>query len=398
MEGVLDVFFAGFERLLSADEDPVISIGQTVPIPTFSGPEVESLFAATLSHFKSQPTVLNVDHVPIVVVGDIHGNLRDLIRIFRTFGIDSTYLFLGDYVDRGHFSTACLLFLFTLLCKWPDRFFLLRGNHEWLPVCTAYGFRGEFVSLYSDALFASVIELFNWMPLAAVAAHSYFCVHGGICPDLHTIEQIADIARPVALDVSDTIAWGLLWNDPSESIADFTESTRKHGMLFGARAVADFLQATRLQYVLRGHQCVNGVLNYESMPVSTIFSSSDYSECGNRSGVVRIDHAAQMEPVVFPTVVRRIEGDAKREQKTLPLLNVKRAKSEGPSPPPHDPAQAALASPWTVPRRSRRGANVAPWISAPTFWGGRQTIMKLFQGRGPAASGAGNRRQPVGAP
>ena len=92
-------------------------------------------------------TVSTTDVVPFAKLraGDIHGQFEELLWIFQQTGYPptTTYLFLGDYVDRGKNSVECLSLLLSLKVKHPRNIFLLRGNHECTVINQKYGFLTE---------------------------------------------------------------------------------------------------------------------------------------------------------------------------------------------------------------------------------------------------------------
>ncbi|CAM9346986.1 unnamed protein product [Discosporangium mesarthrocarpum] len=101
--------------------------------------------------FLQQPCLLSLQ-APIKICGDIHGQYYDLLRLFDHGGHppECSYLFLGDYVDRGKQSleTICLLLAYKAspalpTVKYPEHFFILRGNHESASINKIYGFYDE---------------------------------------------------------------------------------------------------------------------------------------------------------------------------------------------------------------------------------------------------------------
>jgi len=93
--------------------------------------EVNAICRAAMDIFLSQPSLLELS-APVKIVGDTHGQYTDLIRLFEMGGFPPTsnYLFLGDYVDRGKQSLENFLLLLCYKIKYPENFFILRGNHE----------------------------------------------------------------------------------------------------------------------------------------------------------------------------------------------------------------------------------------------------------------------------
>ena len=106
--------------------------------------EIRQLCLKSKDIFTSQPILLELE-APIKIVGDIHGQYYDLLRLFEYGGFppDANYLFLGDYVDRGKQSLETICLLLAYKVKYPENFFLLRGNHECASINRIYGFYDE---------------------------------------------------------------------------------------------------------------------------------------------------------------------------------------------------------------------------------------------------------------
>jgi serine/threonine-protein phosphatase PP1 catalytic subunit len=112
--------------------------------------------------FLEQPPLIELE-APVKIVGDIHGQYSDLIRMFEMCGFppSSNFLFLGDYVDRGKHSLETMLLLMCYKIKYPENFFLLRGNHECANVTRVYGFYDECKRRCNVKIWKTFVDTFN---------------------------------------------------------------------------------------------------------------------------------------------------------------------------------------------------------------------------------------------
>jgi protein phosphatase len=263
------------------------------------------LFLAVQPILDSEPTVLRLTG-PIHVVGDIHGNIDDLLRIFAKcqYPPDSTYLFLGDYVDRGDFGVEVMVLLLALKLKFPRHVYLLRGNHETFQVSKSYGFLIECRSKFNTRLFNEMNYIWTYLPIAAVVEDAIFCVHGGISRGILYLEELERTPKPG--EVPSGPVTDLLWSDPSEDEIDYMPNSRGLGCRFSENALMDFLDNNQLQFLVRSHQSCNGI--QLALPhCLTVFSTSDYAGQGNSAGVITISVELQIRKHILTPVNQKAE-------------------------------------------------------------------------------------------
>ncbi|KAL3465481.1 Metallo-dependent phosphatase-like protein [Aspergillus heterothallicus] len=241
--------------------------------------EIVAICTAARELFLSQPALLELS-APVKIVGDVHGQYTDLIRMFEMCGFPpaSNYLFLGDYVDRGKQSLETILLLLCYKLKFPENFFLLRGNHECANVTRVYGFYDECKRRCNIKIWKTFVDTFNCLPIAATVAGKIFCVHGGLSPSLSHMDDIRNIARPT--DVPDYgLLNDLLWSDPADMEEDWEPNERGVSYCFNKSVIMNFLQRHDFDLVCRAHMVVeDGYEFYQDRILVTVFSAPNY--CG----------------------------------------------------------------------------------------------------------------------
>lgn len=240
--------------------------------------EITAICSAVREVLLSQPALVELS-APVKIVGDVHGQYTDLIRLFEMCGFPPTanYLFLGDYVDRGKQSLETILLLFCYKLKFPENFFLLRGNHECANVTRVYGFYDECKRRCNIKVWKTFVDTFNCLPIAAIVAGKIFCVHGGLSPSLTDMDDIRQIARPT--DVPDYgLLNDLLWSDPADMESDWEASERGVSYCFGKKVIMEFLQRHDFDLVCRAHMVVeDGYEFFNDRILVTVFSAPNVS-------------------------------------------------------------------------------------------------------------------------
>lgn len=258
-----------------------------------------NIFNQVIEVFRKEKNLLELKY-PVTVVGDIHGQFYDLIKLLDLAGEVATnkYLFLGDYVDRGSFSIEVLLILYTLKLNHPQNIFMIRGNHECRQMTTFFNFRSECLSKYDLEVYEAACNTFDVLPLACIINKKFLALHGGISPELVTLDDLTRVNR-----FNEPPRQGLfcdvLWSDP---IANDTGSSpekyksnevRGCSYFFNSAAVNTFLKRNKLLTVIRAHEAqLEGYKMHtwngpgEFPVVITIFSAPNYCDVYNNKGAI----------------------------------------------------------------------------------------------------------------
>ncbi|KAF3331249.1 serine/threonine-protein phosphatase 7 [Carex littledalei] len=239
---------------------------------------------------RVDPTKADGEGASVVVVGDVHGQLHDVIFLLEDAGFpgeDRFFVFNGDYVDRGAWG----LETFVLLLAWkiflPHRVFLLRGNHESKYCTSIYGFEQEIMAKYGDQgqmVYRKCLRCFEGLPLASIIAGCVYTAHGGLFRSVTTAppkkQKGKKKSRKIVGNMSDAMKLGsfdeldrarrtvldppwqganlipgdVLWSDPSNKPGLSPNTDRGIGLLWGPDMTEEFLYKYQIKLIIRSHE------------------------------------------------------------------------------------------------------------------------------------------------
>ena len=241
--------------------------------------ELKYLCIKSMEIFMQESSFLELT-APIIICGDIHGQYRDLIRLFDFGGTPEKkqYLFLGDYVDRGKNSIECISLLLAYKIKFPKNIYLLRGNHESEMINRTYGFYDECKRRYNLRIWKIFSDCFNWLPISAIVNSKILCMHGGLSPDLKELKNLKQIVRPTEVPDKGLLC-DLLWSDPDADAEDWAPNNRGISVLFNENLVEKAIDELDIDLICRAHQVVeSGYEFFAQRQLVTVFSAPNY--CG----------------------------------------------------------------------------------------------------------------------
>lgn len=264
----------------------------------------------------------------ITVVGDLHGQLRDLLYIFELRGLPSEsnhYLFNGDFVDRGNYSAEVVLSLFAWKLAFPNSIHLNRGNHEARDINSRDGFEKEVLLKWDKDVFNAFCDVFKYLPLAHVLEEKILVIHGGLAWEDFSLEKLDEIDRKHEIPPPGSLMEDVLWSDPSPRMGRFTNE-RGAGCSFGPDVTRRFMKENGIRMIIRSHECVDsGYEPHFGGKLFTIFSASNYCDHAENDGaVMSFSKSTFPKPKVKPfySISKELLGKFKVPKGEVVLQNV----------------------------------------------------------------------------
>ncbi|OJA08110.1 hypothetical protein AZE42_08039 [Rhizopogon vesiculosus] len=257
---------------------------------------------------------------PVTICGDIHGQFWDLLELLRKGGQvpETSYIFMAR-----HYSLETVSLLLALKARYPDKVTLLRGNHESRQITQVYGFYDECQQKYgSAAVWKACCSVFDFLNLAAIIDGETLCVHGGLSPDIRTLDQIRVLSRAQEIPHEGAFC-DLMWSDP-EDIETWAVSPRGAGWLFGRNVTREFNHVNSLSLIARAHQLVQEGFKYMfDDQLVTVWSAPNYCyRCGNMASILTIKEDGSRDFTVYNAAPEneRDKGMQTKKLNTMPYF------------------------------------------------------------------------------
>jgi hypothetical protein len=227
-------------------------------VPLHPGYMANMLFNAQ-KLYQQLPRVTEITHSDgkhdkFVVVGDIHGQLADLLYIVEKQGFPgpgrTMYLFNGDFVDRGKYGVEVMTLLVAFKLAFPDSIHMNRGNHEDDQINMKYGFLDEVQRKFGRGhMYQEFQELWNCLPVATIIDGLAIVLHGGLFrQDGVTLSHLKALPRvPCNLqpkNFQETLMVDLLWSDPSDTVGHDRGVRGGNTVNFGPDVTQNFWRST----------------------------------------------------------------------------------------------------------------------------------------------------------
>ena len=271
------------------NEGEIIELNPITSKNQLTQEEIKFLCTKSLEIFMEEPVLLEVS-APVNICGDTHGQYNDLLRLFEFGGRPpkTNYLFLGDYVDRGKNSIETMGLLLAYKIKYPNNFFLLRGNHESELINHVYGFYDECRRRYNLKVYKLFSDCFNWLPISALVDDKILCMHGGISPDLTSLDRIRKIVRPTEVPDKGLLC-DLLWSDPDKMANGWGGNERGVSVTFNENIVNKMIEDLDIDLICRAHQVVEkGYEFFADKNLVTVFSAPNYCNQFDNAGAMML--------------------------------------------------------------------------------------------------------------
>ncbi|KAF8650446.1 hypothetical protein AX16_005249 [Volvariella volvacea WC 439] len=275
--------------------------------------------------FKKEESLVDIkleEGMTCDVIGDVHGQFYDMLRLYSLTGEPSDkhlLLMNGDLVDRGSWSIEVILTAFAFKWLYPRSMYINRGNHETKDMNRTYGFEGEAKHKHGEQTYKLFAHVFTTLPLATLISATkppsgsekpppilssaglkrYFVVHGGLfSKDDVTLEDIRKLDRVGRQPGQEGLMCELLWTDP-QSMPGRGPSKRGVGISFGPDVTRRWCTLNGVTGIIRSHEVRQAGYEVEHDGLcTTVFSAPNYvDQAGNKGAYIRIDAAGNQHQV-----------------------------------------------------------------------------------------------------